>query len=380
MFAGWQVPQEKLFVHIDGGASWSVVNSGIIDTQDIRVFKGVSNQIAFASTTPPDTTFIYRTTDGGLLWTKVFSQYRGSIDGIKMFNQTKGIALGEPIDGKWTIVKTTNGGETWNAVATQPPQIDSAKTGRSFGTYDNNYVWFFDSHDRFYYSGDGGESWGNIHWSIPDGPWLLWRNCSSCQLAVGPTWSWYWSNYSGWTISGPVPNISIIPTGLVGALGTREYWLTQDTLYYTSNDGSTWTSESPNGLAKHTTLIDMVTLGSEVSAWATGVGDTIYHYHRIPTGVKKLPQQIPLEFSLSQNYPNPFNPSTSIRFDIPVSSLVSINVYNVLGQEVTTLVNEDYKPGNYEVTWDAKDLSSGVYYYRLQAGSFMETKKLVLLR
>lgn len=112
----------KIILTIDGGASWSAVNSGIINAQDIHVFEGVSDSIAFTSTTLSDTTYIYRTTDCGSLWTKVFSQHRGSIDRIKMFNQTKGIALGEPVDGKWTILKTANGGETWNAVANQPPQ------------------------------------------------------------------------------------------------------------------------------------------------------------------------------------------------------------------------------------------------------------------
>ena len=92
------------------------------------------------------------------------------------------------------------------------------------------------------------------------------------------------------------------------------------------------------------------------------------------------------EFELSQNYPNPFNPTTKIRFTIPVTlsgvegSLVTLKFYDVLGNEVATLVNEEKPAGSYEVEFDGRKLSSGIYFYRLQAGSFAETKKMVLLK
>lgn len=91
-------------------------------------------------------------------------------------------------------------------------------------------------------------------------------------------------------------------------------------------------------------------------------------------------EQIPGQYSLSQNYPNPFNPSTVIRFQLPVSSFVTLKVYNLLGQEEATLVNEELRPGNYRVNFDAAGLATGVYFYRLQAGTYTETKKLLLLR
>ena len=89
---------------------------------------------------------------------------------------------------------------------------------------------------------------------------------------------------------------------------------------------------------------------------------------------------VPRQFSLSQNYPNPFNPATVIRYLLPVTSYVALKVFNILGQEVATLVNEQLTPGSYETTFDGAQLSSGVYFCRLQAGSFIETKKLILLR
>ena len=81
-----------------------------------------------------------------------------------------------------------------------------------------------------------------------------------------------------------------------------------------------------------------------------------------------------------QNYPNPFNPTTTIKFAVPKESNVNLNIYNVLGELVSTLVNEQMKPGYYEYGLDATNLASGVYLYKLQAGSFVETKKMILLK
>jgi hypothetical protein len=88
----------------------------------------------------------------------------------------------------------------------------------------------------------------------------------------------------------------------------------------------------------------------------------------------------PMEFALQQNYPNPFNPATSINFTLPTSSLVNLQVYNLQGQEVATLINENLSSGAHTVSFDASQLSSGVYIYRIQAGEFMQTKKMMLIK
>jgi hypothetical protein len=89
---------------------------------------------------------------------------------------------------------------------------------------------------------------------------------------------------------------------------------------------------------------------------------------------------MPDKCELYQNYPNPFNPSTVISYQLPVVSLVTLKVYNILGQEVKTLVNEVKKVGCYEVEFNGSKLPSGIYFYRIQAGAFTETKKLLLIR
>jgi hypothetical protein len=85
------------------------------------------------------------------------------------------------------------------------------------------------------------------------------------------------------------------------------------------------------------------------------------------------------KFDLFQNYPNPFNPSTTIGYSLPKTANVSLKVFNTLGQEVAALVNELRSPGYYKVQWNASNVTSGIYFYRLQAGEFVETKKMVLL-
>jgi len=88
----------------------------------------------------------------------------------------------------------------------------------------------------------------------------------------------------------------------------------------------------------------------------------------------------PLSYSLKQNYPNPFNPSTQIRFTIPESEMVNLSVYNMLGEKVTELVNETLSSGEYNIRFDAKGFSSGVYIAKIQAGSFIHLIKMTLLK
>jgi hypothetical protein len=115
-------------------------------------------------------------------------------------------------------------------------------------------------------------------------------------------------------------------------------------------------------------------------------------------GVKVEEPLVPSNYSLSQNYPNPFNPVTTIKYSIPVDPanvgrrivsgkwetthrvVSTLKVYDILGREVATLVNEEKSPGNYEVKFDGSKFTSGVYFYRLQAGSFSQTKKLILIK
>jgi hypothetical protein len=99
-----------------------------------------------------------------------------------------------------------------------------------------------------------------------------------------------------------------------------------------------------------------------------------------PVGVEENEIVIPTEYALYQNYPNPFNPSTNIKYSVPETGSVKLSIYSVIGEQVAVLVDEIVQAGFYEVTFDASNLPSGAYFYRLQAGSFVVTKKMMLLK
>lgn len=99
-----------------------------------------------------------------------------------------------------------------------------------------------------------------------------------------------------------------------------------------------------------------------------------------PTNINLISQQVPKSFKLSQNYPNPFNPSTSIKFSLPNSSFTTLKVYNLVGQEIVTLVNENLNAGTYEATLNGANLTSGIYFYTINAVGYSETKKMMLIK
>jgi len=89
---------------------------------------------------------------------------------------------------------------------------------------------------------------------------------------------------------------------------------------------------------------------------------------------------LPTEYNLYQNYPNPFNPVTTIKYDIVKAQDVKVTVFDILGIEIATLVNEQQKPGSYQVKWDALNVSSGIYFYQLRTKEFIDTRKMILLK
>ena len=127
----------------------------------------------------------------------------------------------------------------------------------------------------------------------------------------------------------------------------------------------------------------------EYSYMDNSVGTGIYYYKLKQidydgsfeySDIVEVEVTAPMEFALRQNYPNPFNPSATINYQIPELSNVTLKVYDVLGNVIETLVNEEKQSGIYNVEFDATGLSSGIYLYRLQAGNFIETKKMLLLK
>lgn len=130
------------------------------------------------------------------------------------------------------------------------------------------------------------------------------------------------------------------------------------------------------------TLIEYYDGGNDAAAIWVGVdgANRRVYYDRYGAIVGISNNEIPVKYSLSQNYPNPFNPSTSIEFSIPNAGLVTMKIFDVTGREVKTLVNKEYAAGNYKLTFNASHLSSGIYFYTISSGSYIETKKMILVK
>ena len=118
-------------------------------------------------------------------------------------------------------------------------------------------------------------------------------------------------------------------------------------------------------------------LGVDVTYNSTNIVITVTSPVSVDDNNEEL---FPTEYSLEQNFPNPFNPSTTINFSVPEASFVSLKIFNVLGEEVETLVAKDLNAGNYKYGWNALGLPSGIYFYKLQTDNFTETKKMILLK
>jgi len=145
--------------------------------------------------------------------------------------------------------------------------------------------------------------------------------------------------------------------------------------YYSDNAGYLW-----NTLSAPSQSILLDVSFTQEKAWAVGYYGTILKLDTLTEVEEEYLSSVPLDYALSQNYPNPFNPSTKIKYSVPQLSNVIIKVFDILGNEIETLVNEEKGIGIYEITWISENLPSGIYFYQLRAGSFVATKKMILLR
>jgi photosystem II stability/assembly factor-like uncharacterized protein len=166
---------------------------------------------------------------------------------------------------------------------------------------------------------------------------------------------------------------------LLCTVGKTLVTVTTDGLFTLQRDDTTWTRatrqiESPPPMLTMATDGTMLYAGTQwTGVWRRPLSDLI-------TAVCDAIPLAPFGYQLEQNYPNPFNPSTTIRFSLPSRSLVTLKIYDVLGKEVETIVNKELSIGTYSVKWNAESMPSGVYFYRLKAGGYTETKRLILMR
>jgi hypothetical protein len=179
------------------------------------------------------------------------------------------------------------------------------------------------------------------------------------------------------TISGRVTVESNSPAGPVQVYGSS----TDSANVQTTTDANGYfTLHVSDQIYNYTIFLGNTPVGYVFPNPVAHPGDTNVNINLTLTDVKLVDSGIPKTFALSQNYPNPFNPSTKIQYEIPKASFVHLTVYNVIGQQVAELVNHEQSPGKYSVTFDGANVTSGIYFYRIEAGSFVQTNKMILLK
>ncbi|HMQ99840.1 MAG TPA: T9SS type A sorting domain-containing protein, partial [Ignavibacteria bacterium] len=143
--------------------------------------------------------------------------------------------------------------------------------------------------------------------------------------------------------------------------------------------GTTWTLSHTHTGAQNDISLATDGVGC-LTGWSAGATGTIAKMTGVPVGINDPTSEIPSSYSLMQNYPNPFNPVTNITFAMPVAGNVELKIYDILGKEVASLVSGNLTAGTHVVPFDASALASGVYIYKLTSGSFIDSKKMVLIK
>jgi photosystem II stability/assembly factor-like uncharacterized protein len=322
-----------------------------------------------------DSSRIYHSNDLGATWTvqKEFKYPDSTLDpplyGINFFDDSTGCAVG----GNGFITATTNGGGTWIA--------------RTSNTSKNLYGIFVVSLRKAWAVGQSGTI---ITTSNAFNSWSA-QTCPVTATLRSVIFSDTLNGYilgDGGTIlkttdGGTTWKVQSSPGASLNAikfLNASEGWVAADSgkIFKTSDGGGHWLNQT-TGVQSSLTSVDFAD-----SLHGVAVGDggvlLITKNGGVTAVIGRTIAFIPGTPTLQQNYPNPFNPTTIISYSLPGSIRAVLKVYDVLGREVRTLVDEKQKAGYHNVTFQAADLPSGVYFYRLQAGTYSETKKLLLLK
>jgi photosystem II stability/assembly factor-like uncharacterized protein len=331
---------------------------------------------------------ILRTTDGGTTWSK---QLEDSLD------RHSGIFFKDSLNGwcvAYRILKTTDGGVNWSEVIGLSWEVWNDVYFKNLDTGIIVGVRFGEGRGSAAYTietTDGGLNWygGDLPVGFPAGEGGLGGVCSSDSASVfavggiqtfpGNVSYGIIAKTTDWGTTWAIDNIPGPPFSDVYFTDETNGWIVGvNRILSTSDGGVTWTIQMSDTL----NVFSSVYFADVSNGWTVGDNGAIFHTTNggVSFVEEKVIDEIPAEFLLSQNYPNPFNPTTSIQYAISGRQFVSLKVYDILGSEIETLVNEEKPAGTYEVTWYAEQLPSGVYFYQLRAASFIETKKMLLLK
>ena len=342
-----------------GDYRWEVSSFAKFTDVDSKIFAGISHGPPWGVLYSNDAGNSWVITNNGLPEYPIIN-FLVTVDTI-VFAQTSD-------DGNFMSV---DDGTNWSLVNYNFPYLDvyaSIGTNLFVGGYDGVYI-----------STDYGVSWNYTGLSDVNA-----LSVSGVNLFAGTDGSGiFLSKNNG--ISWDSVNTGLTNTyvNCFAVSSTNIFVGTQDGVFLSTNNGTNWndistglTNKNIKELAVDTKYIfafNLITWPPEKLIWRRPLSEVI-------ATIGEVSNQMPKDFILYQNYPNPFNPSTKIKYSVPHLSQVQIKVFDVLGNEIQTLIKEEKPAGTYEIDWNAANLPSGVYFYQLRAGDFIQTKKMILLR
>jgi photosystem II stability/assembly factor-like uncharacterized protein len=326
---------------------------------------------------------IYRTTNGGTTWTLQFNDNinGGELIGITFTSATAGYAVG--LGG--VVVRTTNGGTTWAIQTSQTIPATLRLTDVLFTNATTGFIVGQSSPSPggfIYRTTDGGTTWA-FQSSIANAQ-ALGLAANGSTLFVSSSAGLFRSTNGGteWLPVSGAPRIFGLqfPTSTIGYAITSDFAL-RGSMWKTTDGGATW----GRILSGTSNVLAALWFTDANTGYIAGQFGTILKTTTGGGGFLSAPTtqqnaRPTKSFALEQNYPNPFNPSTAIRYQLSAVSDVRLEVFDMLGRKVSTLVNERQAAGSYQATFNAAGLASGIYFYKLQAGSFSETKKMMLVK
>ena len=371
----------SVFKTTNDGNSWTEIVPPFYGQSEIAVDISITDQFKYWLAT--DKGRILATTDGGVIWTVQFenNQLTNFMNYVEIFNTNEGIAMGDGLNNTALILHTSYGGLNWVSVN------DSAFGGISYDTWrmidfagpTDGYFCAFKTttqSSRLYKTTSFCSNWEDIYsgnsiavlkfFDTNHGLFLTKTGSGMKTLDGGITWESISFNFEGWGTD----------IEFVGDSYQNVWVITQHKMYFSSDFGDTWTNYPFN---EDIRLYDIHFIDLNTGWLLTNDG---VYFTNNNANVTKLDEKnkVITNYKLFQNYPNPFNPTTIISYQVPVTSNVEILVFNTLGEKVATLVNGEKEAGVYDVVLNEANLPSGVYLYKLTAGDFISTKKMILLK
>lgn len=373
---------------------WTLMNTGIPSGAEINWLEFASSQIIFAA---GGNGTIYKTINGGYSWTVSYSDtgWTQFINIIKFFDASHGAACGDGTQGGlMAFLETTDGGITWknnNFSLVGAANYNLVRYAAPSSVFMSGYLNSTNgkTYRGIWRSTDLGASWGfstvGSATALDSTTVTLGVDFRSTLVGIACRRdSTFWSTSDGgvtWQQLGqrsPTYFYSLdFVEGTASAMsgGARQASLAELTL---SPPSFTVQRKDTSVAEFRTTGFTFVNFPTTTRGYMINGGKLRTFYTTQSPTYAGLGLTLPTHFSIEQNYPNPFNPSTIIRYQLPTSNLVTLKIYDMLGRELSTLVNEQQNAGRHEVIFDGSQIASGVYFYRFRAGEFIQTRKFVL--